>query len=91
MHANPSISNYDIKDSKHIDNKRSLNCKDNSSIVESKNQLELKEIGRIYSVVLGYMSLTSPDLIWDCEGVMLTKNTVLTTASCLESSTKFVY
>lgn len=43
---------------------------------------------RFYAVQLGYLSFTSSDTNWDCEGVVLNSNTILTTATCLDFSKK---
>lgn len=71
-----------------MDTKRSTTCPDNSTIVESLNKLESKEKERFYAVQLGYLSFTSSDTNWACEGVILNSNTILTTATCLDFSKK---
>lgn len=73
-----------MTEQKHLDSKRSLTCSDNSTIVESTRKLESKEKERLYAVQLGYFSESK----WDCEGVMLNSDTILTTATCLDFSKK---
>lgn len=70
----PTFLNH-LHSDENLDSKRGLSC---------NTEFKIKEIGHIYSVVLGYKSSTSNDLIWDCEGVILSTTTVLTTATCLE-------
>lgn len=72
----------------HLDSKRSTTCPDNSSIVESQKKVKAKEMDRFYAVQLGYLSFTSSDTKWDCEGVVLSSDTILTTATCLDFSKK---
>lgn len=73
-----------LSEALHLDLKRSLTCSDNSTIVEAQFKIESKEKERLYSVQLGYFS----DSKWDCEGVMLNSDTILTTATCLDFSKK---
>lgn len=85
----PYWAYYFLSESLHLDSKRSLTCtSDNTTIVESQKKLYTKEEGRMYSVLLGYLSLMSGDTNWDCEGVVLNTGTILTTATCLDFSKK---
>lgn len=43
---------------------------------------------RFYAVQLGYLDFMNGGKKWDCEGVVLNSNTILTTATCLDFSKK---